>query len=95
MLELLEYNLSRNDIRYALTKGVIPFAWSPPYTTSSSEFYRPLEITEVTSPLVSDKSYYNSLRSKVVLTKLGLFLVDCIRGCETDERILDMIRSVK
>lgn len=89
VLELLECGLSRNDIKYALTKGVISFVWSPPYT-SSSEFYRPLEIiTEFADILVSDEAYYNSLRSKVVLSKLGLFILDCIKGCETDERILD------
>ncbi len=92
VLELLEYGLSRNDLRYALTKGVISFVWSPPYT-SSSEFYRPLEITEVANILLSDEAYHNSLRSKVALTKLGLFLLDCIRGCETDERILDRARE--
>lgn len=50
----------------------------------------PLEIiTELADILVSDEAYYNSLRSKVVLSKLGLFILDCIKGCETDERILD------
>lgn len=88
VLELLEYGLSRNDIKYALTKGVISFVWSPPYT-SSSEFYRPLEITELADILVSDEAYYNSLRSKVILTQLGMFILDCIKGCETDELILD------
>lgn len=92
VLELLEYGLSRSDLRYAVTKGVISFVWSPPYT-SSSEFYRPLEITEVANILVSDESYYNSLKSKVVLTKLGLFILDSIKGCETDERILDRAKE--
>lgn len=90
ILELLECGLSRNDLKYALTKGVISFVWSPPYT-SSSDFYRPLEITELADILVSDESYYNSLRSKVVLTKLGLFILDCIKKCRTDERIFDKV----
>ncbi len=88
VLELLESGLSRNDIKYALTKGVISFVWSPPYT-SYSEFYRPLEITELADIFASEEAYYNSLRSKVVLSKLGLFILDCIKECETGEQILD------
>jgi hypothetical protein len=80
VLELLEDGLSINDIRYALTKSVISFIWSPPYTTTTSGLYKPLEITERADIVTSDEAYHNSLRGKLVLTKLGLSLLEYIKG---------------
>jgi hypothetical protein len=66
ILELLEYNLDRREINYALSERVIA---TDKLTTSSP----------VSNILLSGDYYYN-LSSKVRLTELGLYILDSIKG---------------
>jgi hypothetical protein len=66
ILELLEYNLDRREINYALSERVIAI---DKLATSSS----------ASSILLSGDYYYNFLSSKVRLTELGLYILDSIR----------------
>jgi len=67
ILELLEYNLDRREINYALSEGVIAI---DKLTTSSP----------ASSILLSGDYYYDFLGSQVRLTELGLYILDSIRG---------------
>ena len=67
ILELLEYNLDRREINYALSERVIA---TDKLTTSSP----------VSNILLSGDYYYNFLSSKVRLTELGLCILDSIKG---------------
>ena len=79
ILELLEYNLERRDINYALSEGVIVIdkANSP----SSSSQLHPTEIMYEENILIRGDSYfYDFLNSKVRLTELGLYILDSIKA---------------
>ena len=69
ILELLEYNLDRREINYALSEKVIAI---DKLTTLSL----------VSNILLSGDYYYNFLSSccKVRLTELGLYILDSIKG---------------
>ena len=67
ILELLEYNLYRREINYALSERVIA---TDKLTTSSP----------VSNILLSGDYYYNFLSSKARLTELGLYILDSIKG---------------
>ena len=67
ILELLEYNLDRREINYALSERVIAI---DKLTISSS----------ASNILLSGDYYYNFLSSKVRLTELGLYILDSIKG---------------
>ena len=78
ILELLEYNLERREINYALSEGVIVIdkANSP----SSSSQLHPTEIMYEDNILLRGDSYfYDFLNSKVRLTELGLHILDSIK----------------
>jgi len=76
ILELLEYNLERREINYALSEGVI--AIDEP-TLSSSQFHKTEMMQEDNILLRGDSYFYNFLSSKVRLTELGLYLLDSIK----------------
>jgi hypothetical protein len=78
ILELLEYNLERKEINYALSEGVIGID----KTVSSSSFQlNPTQTTGEYNILLSGDSYfYDFLNSKVKLTELGLYILDSIKG---------------
>jgi hypothetical protein len=78
ILELLEYNLERREINYALSEGVIAIdkTTSP---SSSSELHTTEMIQEDNILLRGDSYFYNFLNSKVRLTELGLYILDSIR----------------
>lgn len=67
ILELLEYNLDRREINYALSEKVIAI---DKLTTSSP----------ASSNLLTGDYYYDFLSSKVRLTELGLYILDSVRG---------------
>jgi hypothetical protein len=67
ILELLEYNLDRREINYALSERVIA---TDKLNTSSP----------VSNIIMSGDYYYNFLSSKVRLTELGLYILDSIKG---------------
>jgi hypothetical protein len=66
ILELLEYNLDRREINYALSERVIAI---DKLNTSSP----------TGSILLSGDYYFNFLSSKVRLTELGLYILDSIK----------------
>ena len=78
ILELLEYDLSRRDINYALSSGVIAIYKSP----SSSSVYEDVQPDDdQRNMLVSgDYYFYNFLNSKVKLTKIGMYILESIKG---------------
>ena len=76
ILELLEYNLTRNDINHALSNGVI--AVDKSVSSSTSDVH-----ADQRNMLVSgDYYFYNFLNSKVKLTDVGLYILDTMRGGE-------------
>ncbi len=77
ILELLEYNLTRRDINYALLNGVIVVDKS----TSSSKAYEDTQPIQDLNILVNGDFYFhNFLSSKVKLTDVGLYILDTIKG---------------
>jgi hypothetical protein len=76
ILELLEYNVDRKEINYALSEGVI--AIDETTSTSSSELHTTKMIQE-DNILLKEDSYFNFLNSKVKLTELGLYVLDSIK----------------
>jgi hypothetical protein len=78
ILELLEYNLERREINYALSEGVIAIdkTTSP---SSSSQLQSTETIQEANILIRGDSYFYNFLNSKVRLTELGLYIVDSIK----------------
>jgi hypothetical protein len=84
ILELLEYNLTRKDINYALLNGVIAVDKSAAAASSSSSTtYEDTQHIEDLNILVSGDFYFhNFLSSKVKLTDVGLYILDTIKGSE-------------
>jgi hypothetical protein len=78
ILELLEYNLERREINYALSEGVI--AIDKTTSPSSSSQLHPTEMRQKDNILLRGDSYfYDFLNSKVRLTELGLHILDSIK----------------
>ena len=69
ILELLEYNLERREINYALSEGVITI-----------DKRKPTEMAHEGNILSGDSYFFNFLNSKVRLSKLGLYILDSIKG---------------
>lgn len=85
VLELLEYGLTREDINQALINGVIEV---------DKEALRNVPVTAAEGLLVAGDTYFQQfLNSKVKLTKLGLYFLECIKGCETEQEILEKARD--
>jgi hypothetical protein len=79
ILELLEYNLTRKDINYALLNGVIAVDKS----AASSTAHEDTQYIQDLNILVSGDFYFhNFLSSKVKLTDVGLYILDTIKGGE-------------
>jgi len=71
ILELLEYNVDRKEINYALSEGVI--AIDETTSTSSSELHTTKMIQE-DNILLKEDSYFNFLNSKrAVIFSMGAF----------------------
>jgi hypothetical protein len=75
ILELLEYNLTRKDINHALVEGVIEID-----KTSLSK--NEITLTGEDLMVSGDVYYYQFLNSKVRLTELGKYILDCINECQ-------------
>jgi hypothetical protein len=74
--------LTRNDINYALSSGVIAIDKSAS-SSSSTSAYSPDVHTDQRNMLVSGDFYFhNFLNSKVKLTDVGLYILDSIKGEE-------------
>jgi hypothetical protein len=79
ILELLEYNLTRKDINYALSSGVIFVDKS----AASSTAYEDTHYIQDLNILVSGDFYFhNFLSSKVKLTDVGLYILESMKGTE-------------
>jgi hypothetical protein len=79
ILELLEYNLTRKDINYALLNGVIAVDKS----AASSTAYKDTQPIQDLNILVSGDFYFHDfLSSKVKLTDVGLYILESIKGTE-------------
>jgi hypothetical protein len=79
ILELLEYNLTRNDINYALSNGVIAVDKS----AASSSAYEDTQHIEDLHILVSGDYYFHNFLSSIVkLTDVGLYILESIKGRE-------------
>jgi hypothetical protein len=74
ILELLEYNLERREINYALSEGVIVVDKTGSHTSGI------VKEQEANMLLSGDTYFYNFLNSKVKLTGLGLYILDSIKG---------------
>jgi hypothetical protein len=78
ILELLEYDLKRREISYALSEGVI--AIDKTNSLSSSSRLLPTEMMRDDNILlIGDSYFYDFLNSKVRLTELGLYILDSIK----------------
>jgi hypothetical protein len=81
ILELLEYDLTRKDINYALSNGVIAVDKSA--AASSTTAYEDTQPIQDLNILVSGDFYFhNFLSSKVKLTDVGLYILESIKGTE-------------
>jgi hypothetical protein len=82
ILELLEYNLERREINYALSEEVIAIDKTidePTSTSSSSSELHTTEMIREDNILMRGDSYfYDFLNRKVRLTELGLYILDSI-----------------
>ena len=77
ILELLEYSLTRKDINYALSSGVIVVDKS----AASSTAYEDSHHIQDLNILVSGDFYFHDfLNSKVKLTDVGLYILESIKG---------------
>jgi hypothetical protein len=76
ILELLEYNLERREINYALSEGVIAIDEA---ASSSSQFHKTEMMQEDNILIRGDSYFYNFLNNKVRLTELGLYILDSIK----------------
>jgi hypothetical protein len=79
ILELLEYNLTRNDINYALSNGIIAVNKS---AASSSAYEYTHHIEDLNILVSGDYYFHNFLSSIVKLTDVGLYILGSIRGIE-------------
>ncbi len=83
ILELLEYNLTRKDINYALLNGVIAVDKSVAASSSPATTYEDTHPIQDLNILVSGDFYFhNFLSSKVKLTDVGLYILDTVKASE-------------
>ncbi len=81
ILELLEYGLTRQDVNHALASGAIEIV---------KETMPKTEITSAEGLFVAGDIYFHQyLSGKVRLTGLGLYLLDCIKGCQTEQELIE------
>jgi hypothetical protein len=80
ILELLEYNLTRRDVNYALASGVIGIDKSSSSSSQSSLTSPDLNLDEKNILVSDDYYFYNFLNSKVKLTDLGMYILETIKA---------------
>ena len=79
ILELLEYDLTRKDVNYALSSGVIGIDKSSSSSLSSLNS-SDLSLDESNILVGGDYYFYNFLNSKVKLTDLGMYILETIKA---------------
>jgi hypothetical protein len=77
ILELLEYGLTLNDVNYSMANRVITY--DEPRQVLVAEDYSGLGIQ-------TPDYYYNSLRSKVKLTEIGLYILETLKGDQSRDK---------
>jgi hypothetical protein len=78
--------LTRQDVNYALSNGVIEI---------NREILPKTEIMSAEDLLVTGDIYFQQfLNSKVKLTVLGLYLLDCIEGCQTEQEMIERVQKM-
>ena len=82
ILELLEYNLTRKDINYALLNGVIIVDKSAAAASSTTTYEDTQSIQDLNVLVSGDFYFHNFLSSKVKLTDVGLYILESIRATE-------------
>jgi hypothetical protein len=81
ILEVLEYGLTIQDVNHALVSDVIQI--------DKATLPR-AEIVSFEDLLVAGEIYYYQfLNSKVRLTELGNYLLECIKGSQTEQEIIE------
>jgi hypothetical protein len=80
ILELLEYNLTRRDVNYALAGGVIGIDKSSSSSSQSSLNSPDANLDESDILVSGDYYFYNFLNSKVKLTDLGKYILETIKA---------------
>lgn len=70
VLELLESGLTRQEINRALSKGVISYEKGAPHEETAGEAFE------------SGDYFFRMLNTKVRLTELGLYVLDCIKSAD-------------
>ena len=80
ILELLEYNLTRKDVNYALSSGVIVIDKSSLSSSQSSLSYPNVSLDKNNILVSGDYYSYNFLNSKVKLTDLGMYILETIKA---------------
>src|SRR5690348_14968486 len=86
ILELLEYGLTRQDLNYVRVSGVIEI---------DKETLPKVHTGYTEESLVGGDVYFQQfLSSKVRLTALGLYLLDCIKGCQTEQEIIEKAQTM-
>jgi hypothetical protein len=79
ILELLEYNLTRKDINYALSSGVIAVDKSA--ASSATAAHEDIHSIQDLNILVSGDFYFHNFLSSIVkLTDLGLYILESIKS---------------
>lgn len=85
ILELLASGLTKQDVNHALTNGVIEI---------ETETMPKVDITSPGGMLTAGDTYFQQfLSSKVKLTPLGLYIADCVKGCQTEQEIIEKARE--
>ena len=80
ILELLEYNLERKEINFALSEGIITIDKIKPPSLSFQLNPHQMVPEEDNILLYPDSYFFSFLNSKVRLTELGLYILDTIKG---------------
>lgn len=75
---MLEYNLTRKNINYALSRGVIALDKSTELQSSLS--YSDVNLDKNKLLVIGDYYFYNFLNSKVKLTDLGMYILETIKS---------------
>jgi hypothetical protein len=71
ILDVLEYGLSTTDVNLALANQIIKVERSNPSANKES--------SPINMPEIGGDYYYEFLNKKVMLTEIGLYILDCLK----------------
>lgn len=87
VLELFEYGLTRHDVNHAIVSGVIEIKKPRMLGAELVTHSESLAVVE------GDIYFQQFLSSKVRLTELGLYLLDCVKSCQTEQDIIEKAKE--